>query len=79
MGWRPEDEPGQNQLSGPGPVGARDPRLAGFAKGGDWDARAPGPELATVLAEVAGPEWRCLEATDDELDGILGRFAAIEA
>jgi hypothetical protein len=59
--------------------GVRDPRLAGFAKGGEWDAHVPGPELAAVLSEVAGPEWRCPEATDDELDGILRRLAAMEA
>ena len=73
--------PGGSGNSGDGsePVGGRDPRLAGFAEGGEWDARAPGPELAAVLAGVAGAEWRCSEATDDELDGILRRLAAMEA
>ena len=40
-----------------GPSGAipRDERLAGFTPGGEWDACPPGPELAAVLAAVAGP------------------------
>jgi hypothetical protein len=73
MGWQAEDEPD------PGEVPDPEHRLAGFGKGGEWDTSVPSPELAAVLAEVAGPEWRCPEATDDQLDGILGRIAALEA
>ena len=51
-------EPGRGE-------GLRDPRLAGFARGGEWDRRAPGPVLASVLAEACGPQWRC--------PGVLGR------
>src|SRR5579875_2648404 len=57
----------------------RDPRLAGFAQGGPWDACPPGPELAVAAAEVSGPGWRCAGATDDELIGLLGRWAAVES
>jgi hypothetical protein len=63
----------------PGPRRGRDPRLAGFAQGGPWDACPPGPELAVAAAEVSGPGWRCAGATDDELIGLLGRWAAVES
>jgi hypothetical protein len=32
-----------------------------------------------VVEELSGPEWRCAEATDDELTGLLGRWEAIES
>src|SRR5215472_10375366 len=57
----------------------RDPRLAGFAKGGAGDTCPPGPGLAATVAELSGPEWRCDEATDDELIGLLGRWQAVES
>src|SRR5450756_928199 len=65
-------EPGRGE-------GPRDPRLAGFAHGGEWDRRAPGPELVSVLAEACGPEWRCPGAEPDELVGVLRRVAAVES
>jgi hypothetical protein len=64
----------------PGPDlvgGVRDPRLAGFAEGGRGDVWPPGPGLAATVAELSGPEWRCAEATDEELIGLLGRWDAI--
>jgi hypothetical protein len=57
----------------------RDERLSGFTRGGEWDACAPGPELAAVLAAVAGPEWRCPGADPGELIGVLRRLAALES
>ena len=57
----------------------RDERLAGFARGGEWDGCLPGPELAAVLAGVAGEEWRCAGAEPDELIGVLRRVAALES
>jgi Domain of unknown function (DUF222) len=57
--------------------GQGDPRLAGFAEGGPGDTCLPGPELAAVVAELSGPEWRCAGATDDELVGLLGRWDAV--
>jgi Domain of unknown function (DUF222) len=69
---------------GPGPGGSdavpgRDPRLAGFADAGAGDTCRPSAELAAVIAELSGPEWRCAGATDDELAGLLGRWDAIES
>jgi hypothetical protein len=58
---------------------ARDPWLDGFEEGGAWDTCPPGPVLSAVLARVAGPQWRCPEATDDELIGILRGLAATES
>jgi len=57
--------------------GQRDPRLAEFAEDGAGDTYLPGPELAAMVAELSGPEWRCAGATDDELIGLLGRWDAI--
>ena len=56
---------------------ARDSRLAAFAEGGPGDTCLPGPELAATIAELAGPEWQCQDATDEELIGLLGRWDAI--
>jgi hypothetical protein len=61
------------------PGAPRDERLAGFARGGDWDSCLPGPELAAVLADVAGLDWRCPGAEPDELIGVLRRVAALES
>jgi len=65
-------EPGRGE-------GLRDPRLAGFVRGGEWDRRAPGPRLVSVLAEACGPQWRCPGAEPDELIGVLRRLAAVES
>ena len=63
-----------------GPGGApREALLAGFAPGGPWDTRPPGPDLAAALATAAGPQWRCRGASGDQIIGILGRFAAVES
>jgi len=62
---------------GPGEEPARDLRLAAFAEGGPGDVCPPGPELAAVIAELSGPEWRCEGATDEELIGLLGRWDAL--
>jgi Domain of unknown function (DUF222) len=89
MGWQPgggrgtgeEPDPVPGVPGGPAPQGesSRDARLSGFMRGGEWDACPPGPELATVLAAVAGPEWRCPGAEPDELIGVLRRLAALES
>lgn len=69
--------PGQHNFS----LGESERRalLAGFASGGEWDQRLPGPELAAALAEATGPEWRCHGAEPDELIGVLRRIAALES
>jgi Domain of unknown function (DUF222) len=77
-------EPGRGpELPGGSPGAAdapgRDPRLAGFAAGGQWDASPPGPGLAAAAAAASGPDWRCPGATDDELTGLLSRWAAVES
>jgi hypothetical protein len=60
-------------------VPTRDPRLAGFAKDGEWDSCRPSAALATALEGSSGPEWRCAGASRDEMIGLLRRWAAIEA
>src|SRR5262252_8326756 len=57
------------------------PRLAlgDFAKEGAGDTCPPGPALVTALDELSGPQWRCDGATDDELIGLLGGWAAAES
>src|SRR5690242_3477270 len=57
----------------------RDPRLAGFAKDGEWDSCRPSAALAAALEGSSGPEWRCAGASRDEMIGLLRRWAAIEA
>jgi Domain of unknown function (DUF222) len=54
-------------------------QLVGFAKGGEWDTCAPSSELVRVLESVSGSEWCCPGATDDEMIGIVRRWAAIES
>jgi|SRR6185437_6373949 len=60
-------------------VSTRDPRLAGFAKGGEWDSCLPSAALTAALEGASGPEWRCAGASRDEMIGLLRRWAAIEA
>src|ERR1700734_787578 len=45
----------------------REELLAGFAPGGVWDQRPPGPELAAAVAKAAGPDWRCGLAAGEEM------------
>jgi hypothetical protein len=63
----------------PGPVGTRDPRLAGFAQGREWDRRPPSAALALALEGASGPGWRCPGAEHDELIGALRASAALES
>jgi hypothetical protein len=58
---------------------ARDDRLAGFAKDGEWNACPPSVALAMALAAASGKEWRCPGATRDEMFGLLRRWAALES
>jgi hypothetical protein len=58
---------------------ARNDRLAGFAKDGEWNACLPSAALATALAAASGKEWRCPGATRDEMFGLLRRWAALES
>src|SRR5579862_2692167 len=78
-GRGPGEEPARDSGSPGGSAAGprRDPRLAGFAHDGPGDTCPPGPELAAVVAELSGPQWRCAGATDDELIGLLSRWDAI--
>jgi hypothetical protein len=66
--------PGTGQAGDPG----RDPRLAAFAHGGPGDTCPPGPGLVRMLAELSGPQ-QCPGATEDEVQGMLRRWAAVES
>jgi hypothetical protein len=63
----------------PVPVGGRDARLPLFARGDAGDRFPPNGWLAMMLDELSGPDRRCPAATDDELIGLLGRWAAVES
>ena len=75
MGW----QPGRGDAPGAASGAARDPRLAGFAKGGAWDASQPSAVLAAVLDAASGSEWRCPGATRDEMLGMLRQAQALES
>jgi hypothetical protein len=87
MGHQPDPnaEPAGDPEPPASPAGGstRESLLAGFARGGTWDTRAPGPDLAVALAvalaTAAGAEWRCRGASGEQLIGILGRLAALES
>jgi hypothetical protein len=57
----------------------REELLSGFAAGGVWDERAPGPELAAAVARAAGEGWRCAGAAGEELVGLLRAVAALQS
>jgi hypothetical protein len=63
----------------PGDPAGRDPRLAAFAEGNAADRCPPGPWTGMVLDQLSGPDRNCADATDDELIGLLGRWAAQES
>ena len=82
-GSGPADEPTRHP-GVPGGAGApggggRDPRLARFGHGGPGDTCPPGAALAAVVEDLSGPEWRCPEASDDELVGLLGRWETLDS
>jgi hypothetical protein len=76
----PSRDPGLPRGTGsPGGQAGCPPTLADFAAGGACDACPPGPDLAVAVAGLSGPDWRCPGATDEELLGLLNRWAAIES
>ena len=83
MGWRDGTEDGTGDAPGPGPgrwrPPRRDPLLAGFVKGGDWDRFPPSPDLALALAEASGKDYCCPGARHDELIGLLRQWHALES
>ena len=78
MGWQTGTGHGTGEEPA-GSVPARDPRLPGFAHGGEWDACPPSAGLAAALEAIAGPDWRCPGATRDELLGLLRQWQALES
>jgi hypothetical protein len=73
MGWQGADRggdhgAGNSASAGSGPF-ARDPRLSGFAHGGEWDSWPPSASLAVLFEAASGPDWRCPQARHDELLG----------
>ena len=83
MGWGQSSGNGEDDEPGSDPVASFDraaaPLLAGFASGGHWDQCPPSAALAAALEAASGPEWRSPGATNDDLTGLLGRWAALEA
>jgi hypothetical protein len=78
----PRDPGDPRELSATSPetlAPARDPRLSGFAKDGEWDVRPPSATLAAVLEAVSGSEWCCPGATRDEMFGMLRQAQALES
>src|SRR6516164_3899080 len=77
------DAPGTPAAPGvsgaPGGEPGRALQLADFAAGGAGDACPLGPGLAVAVAALSGPDWRCPGATDEELLGLLNRWAAVES
>jgi hypothetical protein len=73
------EQPGRDARLPGGGAGGRDPRLAAFAEDSAGDRCPPGPRAGMVLNELSGPDRKCTGATDDELIGLLGRWAAQES
>ena len=76
--------PGSARVPGDTPApggGARERklRLSDFRSGGAGDTCPPGPRLAAGLDRLSGPDRRCGLADDDELIGVLSRWAALES
>jgi hypothetical protein len=67
-----------SQQPDPGPGQDEDPARA-FVQGGTGDICPPNAGLGVVLEELSGPGRRCEGATDDEVIGMLGRWAAQES
>jgi hypothetical protein len=84
-GRGPGAEPGRDPglpAGGPQPGGpAAEPalRLVDFGSGGAGETCPPGLRLAGALDLLSGPDRRCGPASDDELVGVLSRWAALES
>jgi hypothetical protein len=77
-----EEPAGDAGLPGGAPLAPDSPPKLGFAdfaQGGLGDTCLPGPGLAAAVSDLSGPGWRCNGATDEELIGLLGRWAAAES
>jgi Domain of unknown function (DUF222) len=95
MGWQPgaDDETGtepgsslpgrrrgsDTRASSGSPCPEPDPRLPGFAHGGEWDMRLPSADLAAALQTVSGAGCRCPGADHDQLLSLLRQWQALES
>lgn len=70
---------GAQDSGGGGRAAGRDPRLAAFAQHEPGDSAPPSAALGVILDELSGPERRCAGATDNELLGLMNRWAAMES
>ncbi len=76
--------PGRGPAAQPGrdpglPGSERGLRISDFRTGGAGDTCLPGLRLAEALDRVSGQDRRCGPASDDELAGVLSRWAALES
>jgi hypothetical protein len=74
----PRGEPAGLEAAGRDCPG-RDPHLSRFARDAEFDACPPSAGLAAALEAAAGTEWRCPDASHDELLGLLRQWQAVEA
>jgi hypothetical protein len=83
VGWDPGSHGGTGDVPCAGrpknSQSGRDPRLPGFASGGEWDVCPPSAALAAALEGASGPKWRCPDATRDEMVGLLRQWQALES
>ena len=88
MGWQPGQgnggtgaapDPGRGMPDAGEGTALPDPRLAGFAGDGEWDACPPSATLAAALEAASGAGWRCPGASRDEMLGLLRQWQALES
>ena len=72
-----DDDPGPGEAPGPGP--GLPGLLAGFERGGAWEAAAPSAALAAALQAAAGPDGLYEGAEAGALVGIAARWATMES
>jgi Domain of unknown function (DUF222) len=75
----PGSESGASEGPGSESAGAPGRGLAGFVKGGAWDAHPPSAALAAALEGAAGPGWRCEGGSRAEIVGAVRAAAALES
>ncbi len=79
MSWRPGSEHGAGGEPGPDHDALAGSVPGGAGPGAEWDAFPPCAALAVAVEAASGPRWRCPGATDGDLVGVLGRWAALES
>jgi hypothetical protein len=79
MSWRPGSGQGAGGEPGPDRDAPAGPVPADAGPGAQWDAFPPSAALAVAVEAASGPEWRCPGVADDDLIGVLRRWAALES